>query len=353
MKPLLQTIKEWLLALFWAVTLILLLKTFVAFPFGVLGTSMNNTLLTGDFILVNKLAYGPRLPITPLSIPFSHQHIPFSISRKSYLDWIQLPYFRFPGIAKIERGDIVSFNYPLANQPIDHKTQFVKRCVALSGDTFQIKTGRIFVNGKKQPTPEAGSCDYLIKTQSDKLNWKILNELGITEGGRIEEKNTWQITLSNTQLEAIRKLDFVLHVERIISVTQDEQNHVFPYNDKFPWTIDNFGSVVIPKKGMTIKLTPENLILYQNVISRFEKKQLDVIDSLILIDEQAVDSYTFELDYYFMMGDNWNNSSDSRFWGFVPESHVIGKVSFVLFSIDKSADSFWKRVRWRRIGLTF
>lgn len=310
---------------------------------------MSETLLNGDFILVNKFNYGPRLPFTPLTLPFSHKSLPFNLNYKAYLDWIQLPYYRFPGFEKIKRGDIIVFNYPLDISPIDHKTQFVKRCVALAGDTLKIERKKIIINDSIQKKPKNSSYNYIIKPKNSDFNWKVLDSLNITEGRSVNKNDLWQLTLSYSQLEKIKTHKAIDTVYSDAGMNENFFNAIFPYHPHFSWTIDDFGPLIIPKKGNSININDKNIVLYQKIISEYEENHIDIIDSHIIINGEEVSSYTFKSDYYFVVGDNWDNSSDSRLWGFVPESHIIGKTSVIIFSLNKSENSIWNKIRWKRI----
>ncbi|PCH69461.1 MAG: S26 family signal peptidase [Bacteroidetes bacterium] len=344
-----SNLREWLEAIIWAVVIVLIIKNFIFYPYAVTGTSMTSTLLSGDFILVSNLHYGPRLPPTPLSLPFSHQTMPFSNSTPSYLDFFQIPHYRLPGFSEIERNDVVVFNYPLDNHPTDHKTQFIKRCMALPGDTIEIKSKEIFINKKALKQSQTLQFNYSIETDGTDFDWEILNEMHITEGGRISTENHWQLTMTSHNADSLKKLDFVKKITEITDETGHHNDYIFPYHELFPWSLDNFGPIIIPKKGQSIPLTYKNLLLYEKIIVEYEHNTIEMTDSATLINGQPADSYTFELDYYFMLGDNRHNSGDSRMWGFVPESHIIGKATTVLFSMDKSSDNFFEKIRWGRI----
>lgn len=232
--------------------------------------SMRPTLLEGDYILVNKTAYGPRLPITPLSLPFG--------GLKAFVDWIQLPYLRIPGYASVEKNDVIVFNLPTeADIPVDEKKLYVKRCVALPGETLRVDSGKVFIDGALAE----------IKTQgSDSL---------------LQKKEYYNPSF-------------------------------FPNNSSFKWNLDFFGPLVIPKKDERIQLTVDNICLYQSVIEKYENNQVEIKNKLILINGKEATSYVFKMNYYFVLGDNRHNSIDSRIWGFVPENHLVGRASIIIHS---------------------
>jgi signal peptidase I len=235
--------------------------------------SMRNTLFEGDYIVVNKLAYGARLPTTPLSLPFS--------STKSFLNWIHLPYLRLPGYTHISRNDVMVFNLPTDDYlPVDERELYIKRCVALPGDTLKMDSARIFINSK------------------------IQNDIQPLPGFKISSKNMYN-------------------------------PNFFPNNSHFKWNLDYIGPIVIPKKGDSVKLTIDNLDLYKKIIGIYENSKLETKGPDIFINGKKINSYTFKMNYYFVLGDNRHNSIDSRYWGFVPEDHIIGKASMLLYSSSK------------------
>lgn len=245
------------------------LRVFVVQIYKVPSQSMNNALKKGDYIVVSKLAYGVRLPITPLSLPFGN----------TFLDWIELPYIRTGGFSEVKRNDIVVFNFPLEGDlPVDHRKEYVKRCVALSGDILSIKKGILFINGKK----------------SEQVPTLLLNL----------DKNHKAKYLDSSVYSPV----------------------IFPNSSVYRWNADNFGPLAVPKKGKSIRLTTRTIHLYKNAIQAYEKDTVNVHNDSVFINSQYSKKYTFKMDYYFVMGDNRNNSVDSRFWGFVPENHLIGKV---------------------------
>lgn len=234
---------------------------------------MSKALTGGDYIYINKLAYGARIPITPLSLPIG----------TAYVDWIQIPYCRIPGYSNVHYNDVLVFNFPMENDvPVDERQEYVKRCVALPGDTLQIIKGNIFINNK----------DYTEATIID--------------------------------ADSIQPIDSSVY-----------SPSVFPHSAQIKWNADNFGPLYIPKKGENILLNPENVLLYQTAIEKHENNSLTIRSDSVFINSVYSTTYTFKMNYYFVMGDNRYNSIDSRFWGFVPVDHLIGKASFIISSKDK------------------
>ena len=342
--------REWLDAVVFAVIAATLIRTFLIEAFTIPTPSMEKTLLVGDFLFVSKINYGPRVPITPLSFPFAHHTMPITRG-KSYLEWIKLGYHRLPGFQKIKNNDIVVFNYPMEDfRPVDKKENYIKRCIAIPGDTLKIVDRQIYINSKNVPLPEQSQFRYYVKTDGSSINPKILRTLDITEGGALTMDGDFLLVLTAESAKKIEKLE---NVKKIRHLSEEEIGEIvgsdlYPNDEHFHWTLNNYGPIYIPKKGQNISLNPSNIALYRRPISMYEGNTLVEKNGKIFINGLESNSYTFKMDYYFMMGDNRHNSADSRFWGFVPEDHIVGKAVFIWMSWDTNG-SFFSKIRWNRL----
>jgi len=342
--------REWLDAVVFAVIAATLIRTFLIEAFTIPTPSMEKTLLVGDFLFVSKINYGPRVPITPLSFPFAHHTMPIT-GGKSYLEWIKLGYHRLPGFQKIKNNDIVVFNYPMEDfRPVDKKENYIKRCIAIPGDTLKIVDRQIYINSKNVPLPEQSQFRYYVKTDGSSINPKILRTLDITEGGALTMDGDFLLVLTAESAKKIEKLE---NVKKIRHLSEEEIGEIvgsdlYPNDEHFHWTLNNYGPIYIPKKGQNISLNPSNIALYRRPISMYEGNTLVEKNGKIFINGLESNSYTFKMDYYFMMGDNRHNSADSRFWGFVPEDHIVGKAVFIWMSWDTNG-SFFSKIRWNRL----
>ncbi len=344
-------LREWTDAIIFAVIAATLIRTFFIEAYTIPTSSMEKSLLVGDFLFVSKVSYGARIPNTPLSFPFAHHTMPFTDDTKSYLEWIKLPYYRLPGMGKIKNNDVVVFNYPMEDfRPVDKQENYIKRCVAIPGDTLQVKESTLFINNKMAEKPLKMQFRYHVVTDGSGFNSKSIQELGITEGGPIETPGEYAMLLTAENAEKIKQFANVKSVEPYIENPKSiDTISMYPHHANFPWNVDNYGPIVIPKEGATVQLTTKNIPLYARLIEVYEHNKLMVKDSTILINDVVATSYTFKMDYYFMMGDNRHNSADSRFWGFVPIDHIVGKGVFVWLSLDANESNLFKKIRWNRM----
>ena len=339
-------IREWFDALLFAVIAASLIRWATFEAFTIPTPSMENTLLVGDFLFVNKLNYGPRTPMTPLQVPLTHQKI-WGTDIPSYLDWIKLPQFRLPGFSEIERGDVVVFNYPSEiDKPIDLKTYYVKRCIGLPGDTLSIENGNIFINNNNYNEPVGLQNRYFLRSETN-INDRIFKKYNIWEYTKVT--NGYYINTNKENAEAISKESFVNSVTVYRMDESIAANRIFPNSVEYKWNTDYYGPLMIPSKGLEIEINTDNLSKYGSVITDYEKnKNTTIEDGILYIDNQIDKSYTFKQDYFFMMGDNRHNSEDSRFWGFVPYDHILGEASFIWFSFNYQEENIFKAIRWSR-----
>ena len=367
-------VREWLDAIVWAVVAALIIRTFLFEAYTIPSSSMEKSLLVGDYLVVSKIGYGPRVPNTPLAFPFVHHTLPWSKTAKSYIEKPQLPYKRLPGTTEIKRNDPIVFNFPagdtvsevyqsnvtfyqlvryfgrdkvmndkkqfgnIITRPVDKRENYVKRLIGMPGDTLQIIDGIVYINGVIGEQPNEMQHNYIVKITSNGINPKILEKYNITEGYRTAHSDELIFNMTADIAEEFRKLPFVTSVERRIDPAGTEVSEdIFP-NDTthFKWNADNFGPIVIPQEGKTVKINTENIALYDRVIKAYELNDMKIKDGKIFINGEETDEYTFKMDYYWMMGDNRHNSQDSRFWGYVPVDHIVGKPVFVWLSIDKN-----------------
>lgn len=342
--------REWFDALIFAVIAATLIRTFFIEAFTIPTSSMEKSLLIGDFLFVSKVSYGPRIPNTPLSFPFAHHTLPLTEATKSYLEWIKIPYYRLPGFSEIKNNDVVVFNYPMEDfRPVDKRENYIKRCVGIPGDTVEVRARELFINGKPAEKPEEMQYNYLVKTDGSGFNPKALQKLDITEGGRITNEGDFRLTLTSANAKAVKGFTNVKKLEPIIEPDNIFMDYIFPHDSGIKWNVDNYGPLVIPKKGKTVDLTINNISIYKRIIEVYEGNELINREGKFFINGKESNTYTFKMDYYFMMGDNRHNSADSRFWGFVPDDHIVGKAVFIWLSLDKNADNLFGKVRWKRL----
>ncbi|MFL9838597.1 signal peptidase I [Flavobacterium sp. ST-75] len=348
-------------SLLFAIVVATIVHTYVMQPFTIPTASLEKTLLIGDFLFVSKFHYGARTPMTTVALPMVHDSVPV-VNTKSYLSWPQLPSFRFPGFEKPEKNDIVVFNWPTDKRtdgtykPIDKKTNYVKRCVGTPGDSLSIKDGVVYIDNKELILSSRADIQYsyIIKTDGTILNDAYLKQkLHITDEYGLVGKNTYFFrALTNSSAETIKSLNGIISVER--NVASEADPTIFPTTKTKSWSQDNMGPIYIPEAGKTVSLTKETLPFYEDIIKEYEGNKLQVTGNEIRINGEIATSYTFKQNYYWMMGDNRHNSLDSRYWGFVPEDHIVGKPVFIWMSLDQNVPwkNFSKKVRWDRMFTT-
>jgi len=363
---LIQSIVEWLAILILAVASSFSIKVFFVEAYKIPTPSMEETLLAGDFIFVSKLAYGPRLPETPLAIPFYHNKLPSG--KKSYSERFKRPYKRLWGFSSVKRDDIIVFNFPegdtmvvqypgqnyyslvrqygrayilsefdIITHPVDKRTNYIKRCVGLPGDRLQIIDGDILINGELKPTLPKQKFKYYVTTTGGPIPDAILDSLKILKSSvTYNPVNSLHVLfLDEENLESLSSYPLVRSIKRYSEPMLSFQNQeIFPHSNNFRWTGDNFGPLTVPAKGDTVSLNSLNLPIYQRIIDVYEGNDLFEKDGEIIINGEPSETYVFKMDYYFVMGDNHHNSADSRYWGFVPEDHLLGKAVTVWFSIE-------------------
>lgn len=392
-----STVREWIDAAIFAIVAAGLIRMFLFEAYVIPTPSMEKSLLVNDFLFVSKTAFGSRVPNTPLAFPLVHHTLPIT-KTKSYLDIINLKYRRWFA-TPVKRNDVMVFNLPVGDtvindeeqwgskrtyydalrkyngnrnlvwdtygdiiitRPVDKRENFIKRCVAIAGDTLEIKDGVVYINGKINPIPGNSETNYVLKTKGQPLDLALLEEeFGIRESeGEVGliGNNVYEIFITHNLVETFKKLPYVESLTPAIStytsyMDQLRQNpgsiyDIFPYDTTYcKWTIDNFGPLYIPKKGVTIQLTPDIYTRYERVIRTYEGNSFEMKEGKFFVNGQQTDRYTFKMDYFWLMGDNRHNSLDARFWGFVPEDHVVGKASLIFFSWNKGP-------RWKRIFRT-
>jgi signal peptidase I len=379
--------REWIDAGVFAIVAATLIRTFVFEAYVIPTGSMEKTLLVNDFLFVSKFSYGPRIPNTPLAVPFVHHALPFS-NIPSYVEWIKIPYTRwFP--SPVKRNDVVVFNfpagdtiinkdeyqsahpyydvarelgngnidigreiilkdpdqYPLIVYPVDKQENYIKRCIGVAGDTLQIKNQVVYIDGKATNLPPESETYYYVQTGGQQLDETVMkeeynvdvsntDEIQVASGG-----SKYRMLLTSAAKEKMLKSGLAKNIVPELD-TSKAQFQIFPFDHR--WSTDDFGPIWIPKKGAVLTLTQENYLVYERAIRTYEKNSLEVKDGKIYINGVQTNQYTFKMDYFWMMGDNRHGSQDSRFWGFVPEDHVVGEASLIWMSYDKG-------LRWNRI----
>ncbi len=394
-KP--SIIREWTEAIVFAVIAATVIRTFFFEAFTIPTSSLEKSMMVGDYLFVSKVSYGAKIPNTPLSFPFVHNTLPLTESTKSYIESFKLPYFRLPGFGEVKNNDIVVFNYPdgdtvalnsaqssyyqlvrtygydvvwnnktidpqtgktyfgeIVYRPVDKRENYVKRCVAIAGDTLLIKKRELYLNSKPGYRAETMQYHYIVQTNGEEFSNALIDKLDITDaqgsGYRFLNSDSsgnkyFEVNLPFNKLEVVKQLPFVKSIEPLIDSAGSYDPSIFPHNSNFKWNKDNFGPLYIPKEGVTVKIDTGNIDLYSRIICNYECNKLEIKGDKIFINDVEATTYTFKMNYYFMMGDNRHNSADSRFWGFVPEDHVVGKPVFVWMSIKEDNENTMRNPR--------
>lgn len=343
--------REWADAVVFAVVAATLIRGFLIEAYMIPTGSMEKSLLVGDFLFVSKVNYGPRVPMTPVAFPFAHHTMPIT-GGKAYWEGIKLNYKRLPGFQEIKRNDVVVFNYPMEadapfNRPIDKRENYIKRAVGIPGDTISLQQAQVYVNGKPGVNPPKGQMDYLVYTDGTGLNPQRLLDMRIESSSMHREP--YLLFLTDEAYETVSKWSNVTQIIPNIRPDNTPEPRTFPDSELHPWNLDNFGPIIIPKKGWTVTLDSLSYPIYERAIRVYEGNQLvQSADGTYTINGEKTNQYTFQMDYYWMMGDNRHNSEDARAWGFVPEDHIVGKALFVWLSLDKQG-TFFDKIRWNRL----
>ena len=374
---------EWISSILFAVVAATIVHTYVMQPFVIPTSSLEKTLLVGDFLFVSKFHYGPRVPMTTVALPMVHDTIPFT-KQKSFLynddktnldSWknkLQLPYMRLPGFQDVQRSDIVVFNYPIDTvqkffatdgkhylKPIDKKSNYVKRAVGLPGDSLKIVDGKVFIDNAPLQLPQRAKpqYNYIVQGKGQGFNQAALIQVyDITDNVRWYNQTAGQYLITLTEETAARFKNHpnVASIERLVEPKGRRSKGLFPNNGRLDWSGDNYGSIYIPKKGATVKLDYDSAPFYRRIIEVYEGQEMGIDNTIsyqgnqVLLNGEVADTYTFKQDYYWMMGDNRQNSEDSRVYGYVPENHIVGKPVLVWLSWDKNKGGF----RWDRMFKT-
>lgn len=394
---------EWLDALIFAVIAVTLINIFLFQNYRIPTPSMEKSLLVGDHLFVSKLAYGPRMPNTPIAFPFTQHTLPLT-NGKSWSNLVIWPYKRLSGGGEVRHNDPIVFNFPAGDtvvldetvtsyyeivrrtardlksrdsysgsspkpdsyylkqarkeildqheivyRPVDRRDNYVKRCVAIPGDTITIRSGVLYVNGVEVKDNSTQQTTYVVRTNGTTINPKAFERLSISKADQsMISGAAYLLPLTSANAETISKFTNVSEISPVLARDGEYASHIFPHNPAFRWNEDNYGPLWLPARGSTVKLDTSNLCLFERIIDVYEDNDLRVEGGTIYINGSAATSYTFKMGYYWMMGDNRHNSADSRYWGFVPEDHIVGKPKFIWLSLDKEAKGL-RKIRWNRM----
>ena len=371
--------REWVDAILFAVIAATIIRVFFIEAYTIPTASMERSLLIGDFLFVSKVNYGARIPMTPVAFPFAHHTMPLT-GTKAYWEGVQWKYRRLPGTSDIKRNDVVVFNYPqgdtvalerqdddyyrmvrnsswqsvnsqftVISRPVDKRENYIKRCIGIGGDIISMKNGMVSVNGKPEKLVGTGQMTYEAVFKTTDINYEVFEAMGFNVQEDIGQVgNTFYFTATEDMMNEVKKLDFVQSVKLLVKPEGEVETDVFPFDPNRKWNVDNFGPFRIPKKGWTVTLDSTTVPLYERSIRIYEGNKFEKSGDGWLINGQPATTYTFKMDYYWMMGDNRHKSLDSRYWGFVPEDHIVGKALFIWMSYNTNG-SFFSKIRWNRL----
>jgi len=378
-------LREWVDAIIFAVVAATIIRIFFIEAYTIPTSSMEKSLLVGDYLFVSKVSYGPRVPMTPLSFPFVHHTMPLTKETKSYLEWVKLPYYRFPGISEIKHNDAVVFNYPdgdtvslkfqsnisyytlmreygrervlrdernfgtVTRRPVDKRENYIKRCIALPGDTLSIVDQQVYINGFPAPNPEKLQYKYIVRTDGSRFNPRVLDKLNITEGGTTSNPGEFVFFITEDIATELEKLPNVKNIVKYREPKGKWNKDIFPNDERYKWNLDNFGPLYLPKAGDIVDIDVNNISIYKRIIEAYEGNTLETRDGKVFINGKESNQYQIKMNYYWMMGDNRHNSADSRYWGMVPEDHIVGKAIFIWMSLDPNKGLFDGKIRWDKM----